>query len=136
MKMNDLGPWEFHIAAALRLIKILFCKAEPLRAPRAALGQPKSSQELPEQPLACQGPPRGHFPNLIEKPYESCETSLKKSKKHRARAPPDQFLLLFVPKTLQNVRASGSTGSRGSGPRTACRNLSSSRAGGQDDGTF
>ena len=70
----------------MRLIGSFVYIIEPLSAPRAAVGQPKGSQELQEQPLASQEAPKGQFPNLIEKPYKSHETSLKKSKKHRARA--------------------------------------------------
>ena len=60
---------------------------------------------------------------------------LEKSKKHRARATSDHFLPIYAPKKLKNEFISRSSGSPGNGPRTAARNLSSSRRG-SDDGTF
>ena len=111
---NMLSYNDIDITAAVRLIGSFVYIMGSLRAPRAALGQPKSSQELQEQPLAGQEPPRGHFPNLIEKPYESHETSLKKSKKHCARATSDQLLTIYAPKTLKNELKAGSSGSPGS----------------------
>ena len=103
------------------------------------MDHPKSSQELQEQPLAGQEPPRGNFPNLIEKPYESHETSLKKSKKHCARAQSgSQVPRIAVRSSFLEfvLRSAGSAGSYRIGPRTAARTPPSTRTGGQDDGSY
>ena len=53
--------------AAVRLIGSFVYIIEPLRAPRAAFGQPKSFQKLQEQPSVSQEPPRGKFSKFDRK---------------------------------------------------------------------
>ena len=70
-----------NITAAVRLIGSFVYIIEPLRAPRAALGQPKSSQELQEQPLASQEPPRGQFSKFDRKTIRIARDIPQKVKK-------------------------------------------------------
>ena len=71
----------YNITAAVRLIGSFVYIIEPLRAPRAAVGQPKSSQELQEQPLASQEPPRGQFSKFDRKTIQTAADIPKKLKK-------------------------------------------------------
>ena len=74
-----------NITAAVRLIGSVVYIFEPLRAPRAFPEQRLASQRAPRSskstPWCAKGCPEAIFPNSIEKPYESHETSLKKVKK-------------------------------------------------------
>ena len=96
-----------------------------------------ASQRAPKSSKSSSWPakdrPEANFPNLIEKLYESHETSLKKSKKHRARVQSGSQVPRIAVKSsfLEFVLSSC-----GSGPRTAARTLPSTRAGGQDDGSL
>ena len=92
---------------------------------------PKSSR-----PWRAKSRPEANFPNLIEKPYESHETSLKKSKKHCARAQSGSQVPRIAVKSSFLEFVLRSAGSCGIGPRTAARTLPSTRAGGQDDGSL
>ena len=74
-----------NITAAMRLIGSFVYIIEPLRAPRAALGQPKSSQELQDQPMASQEPPRGKFSKCDRKTIQTAADIPKKLKKNIAR---------------------------------------------------
>ncbi len=102
-------PIRFLLRAAARVIGSFVYVIELRRAPRAALDQPKSSQEFQSAAPGNQEPPIGNVPDFIEKPYESYETSTKSRQKHRARATPDQFLLLFTSKTVQREFRFGSS---------------------------
>ena len=77
----------------------------------------------------------GPYPKTSPKPIVSCETSLKKSKKHCARALSDQLLIIYAPKTIKNALISLSRGSSGSGVSSFKSDPSPTRAGGQDDGS-
>ena len=54
------------------------------------------------------------FPKMVKKHMLSCETSLKKSKKHCTRAHQNPQVSIFTPKMFQVAFSSGSRGSRGS----------------------
>ena len=127
-----------NITAAVRLIGSFAYIIEPLRAPRAALGQPRQRDPKSSRtsPWPAKSRPEANFPNLIEKPYESHETSLKKSKKHCARAQSGSQVPRIAVKSsflelepdladLPEVVAGA-----------AARTLPSMRAGGQNDSSF
>ena len=57
---------------------------------------------------------KGTFPKMTKKHMLSCETSLKKSKKHCTRAHKNPQVSMFTPKMFQVAFSAGSRGSAGS----------------------
>ena len=72
---------------------------------------------------------------MVPKVGVSCETSLKKSKKHQAGAPSRLKMTTLTMKMPDLELASGSTGSAGNGAANVRSDPTPTRAGGQDDGS-
>ena len=104
--------------------------------PEQPLGSQRAPKSSKSSPWAAKSRPEANFPNLIEKPYESHETSLKMSKKHCARAQSGSQVPRIAVRSSFLEFVLSSSGSCGIGPRTAAWTLPSTRAGGQDDGSL